>query len=381
MSSTETSPDRRRLRVELEGRGYDIVIGSGLLERAGECAAPLLARPRTVIVTDENVAGLHLSRLQEGLAAGGVRSGAVILPPGEATKSFAHLERLCGELLERGVERRDTIIAFGGGVTGDLTGFAAAILRRGIRFIQIPTTLLAQVDSSVGGKTGINTAQGKNLVGAFHQPSLVLADLSVLKTLPRRERLSGYAEVVKYAVLGDRAFFDWLEAHGADVLEGEPAATAHAVETSCRMKAAIVAADEREGGRRALLNLGHTFGHALEAATGYSERLTHGEAVAAGMGLACDLSERLGHAPPGTAAALRAHLQRAGLPSRLADIPGAPVAAGELLHHMRQDKKARGGRPVFILVRNIGEAFIAADVPLSEVEAVLSHAVRSAAAP
>jgi len=364
----------RQIQVALGTRSYDIHIGAGLLETAGTYIAPLLFRPRTVIVTDETVATLHLTRLQEGLAAAGIAVDSVILPPGEATKSFPQLEHLCTALLDHGVERQDMVIALGGGVIGDLTGFAAAILRRGIDFIQIPTTLLAQVDSSVGGKTGINTRQGKNLVGAFHQPRLVLADLSILRTLPRRELLGGYAEVVKYAVLGDSDFFEWLEAHGAEVRAGDSAALAHAVEISCRMKASVVAADEREGGGRALLNLGHTFGHALEAATGFSDRLSHGEAVAVGMGLALDLSERLGHAPPGTAARLRAHLKAAGLPAHPDEIPGPPLAVPELLHHMRQDKKARQGTLVFILVRGMGEAFIADDVPPAEIEAVLSGA-------
>lgn len=372
-AGTRTGADGRtvRLPVSLDERSYDILIGPGLLAEASTYVAPLLARPHTVIVTDQRVARHHLEPLQAGLAAAGLAVQAIVLPSGEASKSWSTLEDLTGRLLDLGVERRDVVLALGGGVVGDVTGFAAAILRRGVDFIQIPTTLLAQVDSSVGGKTGINVPQGKNLIGAFHQPRLVLADTETLATLPRRDWLSGYAEVVKYAVLGDAAFFDWLERDGPRP-DGADSALTRAVQRSCAIKAHIVAADERETGDRALLNLGHTFGHALEAATGFSDRLTHGEGVALGIGLALDLSERLGHAPEGTAARVRAHLRALGLPTAAEDIPGPAPAAGTLLHHMRQDKKAAGGRLVYILVRGIGDAFIARDVAEADVLTLLS---------
>jgi len=285
------------VRVDLAGRGYDIRIGPGLLARAGAHIGPLLARPFTVIVTDETVAGLHLERLKAGLAAAGIDAETIVLPPGEATKSMAELTRLLERLLALKVERDDLIVALGGGVIGDLAGFAAAVLRRGVGLIQAPTTLLAQVDSSVGGKTGVNSAAGKNLIGAFHQPRLVLADTEVLETLPPRDFLAGYAEVVKYGLLGDAGFFAWLEKNGPAMLAGDEAARIYAVRRCCEMKAAIVARDEFERGERALLNLGHTFGHALEAATGYSARLLHGEGVAIGLALAFEAWRAWGCAP------------------------------------------------------------------------------------
>jgi 3-dehydroquinate synthase len=295
----------------------------------------------------------------------------IVLAPGEGTKSFAGLEKLSGELLRSGVDRNGLIVALGGGVIGDLTGFAAGILKRGIAFAQIPTTLLAQVDSSVGGKTAINTAEGKNLVGLFHQPRIVIADIDVLSTLPRRELLSGYAEVVKYGALGDRAFFEWLEANGAKALGGEGAAMVHAVAHSCRMKAAIVERDERETGERALLNLGHTFGHALEAATGFSDRLLHGEGVAIGMALAFRLSVKLGLCPGQDAERFERHLKAAGLPSSIADITGERPGADALIAHMAHDKKAKDGRLRFILVRGIGEAFETDAVPAEALREIL----------
>ncbi|MEM9170944.1 MAG: 3-dehydroquinate synthase, partial [Pseudomonadota bacterium] len=285
-----TTADAETVRVGLGARSYDVLVGRGLLETAGAAIAPVLARPQTVVVTDETVWAAQGPRLAAGLAAADIAFETIVLPPGEATKSFAQLERLVAALLERGVERADAIVAFGGGVVGDLAGFASAILRRGCRFVQIPTTLLAQVDSAVGGKTGINTALGKNLVGAFHQPALVLADVDALDTLDPRELRAGYAEVLKYGALGDAAFFAWLEENAAAVLAGDAAARIYAVRRSVAMKAAIVAKDEREAGKRALLNLGHTFGHALEAAYGYDGRLLHGEAVAAGMAFAAGFS-------------------------------------------------------------------------------------------
>jgi len=284
------------------------------------------------------------------------------------------LERLCGQLLDLGVERADVIIALGGGVIGDLTGFAAAILRRGVRFVQVPTTLLAQVDSSVGGKTAINVHQGKNLIGAFHQPSLVVADVALLDTLPKRQLLAGYAEVVKYGALGDAAFFAWLEENGEGLLasgaNGGPLRT-EAVARSCKAKAAIVARDEREAGERALLNLGHTFGHALEAATGFSDRLFHGEGIAVGMGLAFDLSADLGIADPQDATRLRAHLKTVGLPATLGDIAGPALSADELIAHMKQDKKVTGGELNLVLARKIGEAFVEKNVPAGKIRACL----------
>ncbi|MBW7835188.1 MAG: 3-dehydroquinate synthase [Sphingomonadales bacterium] len=350
------------VRVGLGARGYDIIVGPGILKDAGRYVAPLLTQRRTVIVSDETVARLHLDVLIAGLRREGIAAETVTVPPGEGSKSFAGLETLIDRLLSLAVERGDVIMALGGGVIGDLTGFAASILRRGVDFIQVPTTLLAQVDSSVGGKTGINTRHGKNLVGAFHQPRLVLADIDALTTLPARELRAGYAEVVKYGLLGDAVFFNWLEAHGQKVLALEPAAVMRAVVASCRMKADIVAEDEREAGRRALLNLGHTFGHALEAELGFSDRLLHGEAVAAGMVLAFELSVRLGLCPASDATRVRQHLQAAALPVTASDI-GAPLGVDALRRHMDQDKKVAGGRLTFVLAHGIGRAFLSRDVP------------------
>lgn len=356
------------VRVALCDRGYDILVGDSLIDSAAAHLAPLLKRPFTVIVTDDAVEALHGGRLRRALAAGGVRHEMIVLPAGEATKSFAQLEALCEKLLELGVERGDLIIAFGGGVIGDLTGFAASVLRRGCRFVQMPTTLLAQVDSSVGGKTAINARHGKNLIGAFHQPSMVIADIGALETLPARQLRAGYAEIVKYGALGDAEFFRWLEANGARLLSGDKAARREAVMRSCTAKAAIVAADEREDGARALLNLGHTFGHALEAAFGYSERLLHGEAVAAGMGLAFDFSVSENLCAAGEADRFTAHLRAAGLPASLGDIDGARAHTPErLLDLMMQDKKVEAGALTLILARRIGEAFIVRGVATEKV--------------
>jgi 3-dehydroquinate synthase len=355
------------VRVGLAERSYEIVIGDGLLAEAGRRIAPLLARPVTAIVTDQNVARHHLVALQNSLAAAGIAAAPIVLPPGETTKSFKHLAELCDRLLAAGIERRDRIVALGGGVIGDVAGFAAAILRRGVGFIQIPTTLLAQVDSSVGGKTGINSVHGKNLIGAFHQPVAVIADIALLDTLPKRELAAGYAEVAKYGLIGDRPFFEWLEARSGALLAGDRQARIRAIRTSCEAKARIVAADETETGVRALLNLGHTFGHALEAATGYSDRLLHGEGVAIGMIQAFRLSERLKLASAGIADRVAAHLKRAGLPVHSRDIPGRLPPPEELLAIMRQDKKAQAGKLTFILARAIGEAFIARDVAEADV--------------
>ncbi len=364
------------VRVGLGARGYDIVVGPGILKDAGRYVAPLLKQRRTVIVSDETVARLHLDVLIAGLRREGITAEMVTVPPGEGSKSFAGLEALIDRLLSLAVERGDVIMALGGGVIGDLTGFAASILRRGVDFIQAPTTLLAQVDSSVGGKTGINTRHGKNLVGAFHQPRLVLADIDALTTLPARELRAGYAEVVKYGLLGDAAFFNWLEAHGQKVLALEPAAVMRAVVASCRMKADIVAEDEREAGRRALLNLGHTFGHALEAELGFSDRLLHGEAVAAGMVLAFELSVRLGLCPASDAARVRQHLQAAALPVKASDI-GAALGVDALRHHMDQDKKVAGGRLTFVLAHGIGRAFLSRDVPEDALRQILTAFVEA----
>ena len=367
MSEPET------VRVGLAGRSYDIVIADGLLAEAGRRIRPLLARPVTAIVTDQNVARHHLPALLSSLAAAGIAAAPIVLPPGEATKSFTQLAALCDRLLAAGIERRDAIVALGGGVIGDLAGFAAAILRRGVRIVQLPTTLLAQVDSSVGGKTGINSAHGKNLIGAFHQPSAVLVDVSLLATLPRRELAAGYAEVAKYGLLGDRPFFDWLEDAQPAVLGGDRAALTRAIRTSCEAKARIVAEDETETGVRALLNLGHTFAHALEAATGYSERLLHGEAVAIGMVQAFRFSERLKLCAGGAAGLVAAHLRRAGLPTHSRDISGTLPPPEELLTIMRQDKKAQAGKLTFILARAIGEAFVVRDVDEADVLAFLKE--------
>jgi 3-dehydroquinate synthase len=364
-----------RLRVELGARGYDILIGPGLIAEAGRHLKPLLRGQRAFVVTDERVAALHLPILAGGLARAGIDHHDLVLPAGEATKDFAHLARLAEDLLSAGLERSSLVLALGGGVVGDLVGFAASILLRGVDFVQIPTTLLAQVDSSVGGKTAINTPQGKNLVGSFHQPRLVLADLEALATLPPRELLAGYAEVVKYGVLGDGAFFAWLEDHGSRVVEGDLDASRHAVAVACAGKARIVAADEREAGQRALLNLGHTFGHALEAECGYGAELLHGEAVAIGMVLAGELSVRLGLCPPADAARLARHLASVGLPTGLDAVDGVTFAPERLIAHMRRDKKVTGGRIAFVLLKGIGEAFLAKDVPLEEVERMLAEAV------
>ncbi|MEM1102857.1 MAG: 3-dehydroquinate synthase [Pseudomonadota bacterium] len=353
---------RRSLHVALGDRSYEIAIGPGLLGEAADRIRPHLPRGRTVIVTDETVGALYSAQLTEALERGGIAASEARLPPGEGSKSFAQLEQLVDTLLDAGVERSDCILALGGGVIGDLTGFASAILRRGCHFIQIPTTLLAQVDSSVGGKTGVNARQGKNLIGAFHQPRLVLIDIDVLNTLPPRHVKAGYAEIVKYALLGDAGFMDWLDANGGRLLAGEADALAHAIETSCAMKAAIVADDEREAGRRALLNLGHTFGHALEAAASFSDRLLHGEAVAVGCVLAFQFSARQGLCPEDDAARVAAHFAGRGLPSAIGDIEGVSASAAQLIAAMRQDKKATDGQLNLILARRIGEAFLAKDV-------------------
>jgi 3-dehydroquinate synthase len=365
-----------RVAVQLGVRSYEVRIGAGLIGRAGAEIVPLLHRKRVAVVTDETVAARHLPALTAALEAEGIAVTALALPSGEATKSWVDLARCTEWLLEQKVERRDVVLAFGGGVIGDLVGFSAAILRRGVRFVQLPTTLLAQVDSSVGGKTGINTAQGKNLVGAFHQPSLVLADIDMLDTLPSRDLLSGYGEVVKYGLLGDADFFDWLERAGPAIRSGDPAARLRAVTRSVEMKAGIVSRDETEEGERALLNLGHTFCHALEKATGYSERLLHGEGVAIGCALAFELSARLGLCSQEDPSRVRQHLVAMGMKVDLADIPGELPGPEALITLMGQDKKVIDGRLRFILARGIGQAFVAEDVPGAVVQAVLDDAFR-----
>ena len=365
------------VHVPLGRRAYDVRIGEGLLARAGAEIAPLLARPKVAIVTDSNVAALHLATVQEALRTEGIASEALILPAGEATKAWPEFTRTVEWLLDQRIERRDVVIALGGGVVGDLVGFAAAVLRRGVRFVQMPTSLLAQVDSSVGGKTGINAPQGKNLIGAFHQPALVLADIGVLATLTPRDFLAGCGEVVKYGLLGDADFFSWLEAHGPAMVNGDAAARAHAVRRSVEMKAGIVVRDETEQGERALLNLGHTFCHALEAATGYSGRLLHGEGVAIGCALAFDLSARLGLCPQEEPGRVRAHLAAMGMKSGLADIRGDLPDAAALLGLMGQDKKVVDGQLRFVLARGIGEAFVTADVPCAAVLDLLEEALSS----
>ncbi len=365
------------VRVELGARAYEVRIGEGLLARAGAEIAPLLNRPRIAIVTEARVAGLHLATLEAGLAEAGIETETLILPPGEATKSWAHLTEVVEWLLAQKIERKDMVVAFGGGVIGDLVGFAAAILRRGVRFVQIPTSLLAQVDSSVGGKTGINSPHGKNLIGAFHQPSLVLADIGVLGTLAPRDFLAGYGEVVKYGGLGSLDFFEWLEANGPALAAGDSGLRQEAVRRSVQMKADIVARDETEQGDRALLNLGHTFGHALEAATGYSDRLLHGEGVAIGCALAFETSARLGLMSQEAPSRLREHLASMGMKRSLADIPGDLPDADGLLALMAQDKKVEAGRLRYVLARGIGEAFVAENVDAEVVRGVITDALRA----
>ena len=356
--------------VPLGDRAYEILVGRGLLGEAGSRIAALGARA-AAIVTDGHVGPLYAETLAASLQQHGLRASIITLPPGEATKSYASLERVCDAVLEAKVERGDLVVALGGGVMGDLAGFAAAVVRRGVRLVQVPTTLLSQVDSSVGGKTGINSRHGKNLVGAFHQPSLVLADTALLDTLPIREMRAGYAEVVKYGLIDDPDFFAWCEANWRGVFDGGPERD-EAVAQSCRAKAAVVVRDEREDGDRALLNLGHTFGHALERITRYdSARLVHGEGVAIGMCQAFRFSVALGVCPPADAERVEAHLSEAGLPTRLAQVPGGCGTVDELLDAMAQDKKVKGGALTFILARGIGQSFIARDVPVASVQAFL----------
>lgn len=358
--------------VSLPGREYDVLIGPGLVDVAGEKILPLLRRRHVAIITDETVAQHHLARLEAALDKVGITHSALALPAGESTKGWPQFSRTAEWLLSEKIERTDVVIAFGGGVIGDLAGFAAAVVRRGLRFVQIPTTLLAQVDSSVGGKTGINSEQGKNLVGAFHQPSLVLADTGLLETLPKRDFLAGYGEVVKYGLLGDSAFFDWLETNAPKMAQGDVAAQVYAVKRSVEMKAEIVMRDETEQGDRALLNLGHTFCHAFEAATGYSDRLLHGEGVAIGCALAFELSARLGLCSQEAPSRVREHLVAMGMKVDPGDIDGALPPAQDLLDLMGQDKKVIDGKLRFILARAIGDSFVTSDVPKEAVLQLLT---------
>lgn len=370
----------QKITVPLKDHSYDIHVGEGLLDQAGMIIAPLLTRQKTVIITDTNVARHQLPRLEKSLIRANITFNVIALPAGEAAKSFAQLEDLLDTLLALRLERGDKIIALGGGVIGDLAGFAASIYLRGIGFIQIPTTLLAQVDSAIGGKTAINSPRGKNLIGSFHQPALVLSDVSTLNSLPMRQLLSGYAEVVKYALIGDREFFDWLNENGAKIIAGDPAARTEAVVTCCQAKASVVAGDEKETGARALLNLGHTFGHALEAEANYSDHLFHGEAVAIGMVMAFDLSVRMGLCPEQDAAKVRQHLKQLSLPVRITNIDH-PVSqiemtAERLFDHTLHDKKMSDGRVAFVVTSGIGKAFLSTEINPDDVKQIFQLALK-----
>lgn len=367
------------LRVDLADRSYDILVGSGLLDSVGDAVLEAAGGGRCWIVTDENVAPLYLDTVRNSLDRAGLQVEAIVLPAGESTKAFTTLENIVNTVLDDAPERSSTLIALGGGVIGDITGFAASVILRGINFIQIPTTLLAQVDSSVGGKTGMNTRHGKNLAGAFYQPKLVIADTASLDTLPRREVLAGYAEVVKYGLIRDAGFYDWLEKNGDAVIGGHgetgAAARQYAVRTSCAAKASIVAEDERENGVRALLNFGHTFGHALEAETGFGAELLHGEAVAIGMVMALEMSAMLGLCPQPDVDRVRRHFTALGLPTGLPSAQGRRWDAATLIRHMGHDKKVVDGRVTFILARAIGDAFVSRDVDSADVERLLENAI------
>ncbi len=370
--------DPKTVRVALDARSYDIVIGRGLLASLGARIAALRPGARAYVITDENVARHYIGAVKSSLDQANVAMNGSIVAPGESSKSYRVFEQVCEAVIAARIERGDLIVALGGGVIGDLAGFVASVLRRGLDYVQVPTTLLADVDSSVGGKTAIDSAHGKNLIGAFHQPILVLADTALLDTLPEREFRSGYAELVKYGLLGDAGFFAWLETNWRDVFAGGDSsgssAREHAIAVSCRAKAAIVARDERETGERALLNLGHTFGHALEAACGFSDRLLHGEAIAAGMALAFEFSaRRQGLLSMAEAKRAIAHLAAVGLPTRLKDIPGPQLSVDHLMDLIAQDKKVKRGMLTFILVRGIGQAFIETGVDAREVRVFLSE--------
>ena len=372
----ESAPSLSEVQVDLGARSYDILIGTDLIDGAGAILRNILKNPRVAIITDENVAARHLEPLQTSLTDAEIEHSVLVFPPGEGSKSITTYSELMNQLLNSKIQRDEALVALGGGVIGDLTGFAAATLRRGVDFIQIPTTLLSQVDSSVGGKTGINAPQGKNLIGAFYQPRLVLADISTLDSLPQREVLAGYAEVVKYGLLGDYTFFEWLETNGKKVIEGDTDARIYAVEQSVKAKARIVAEDEREGGVRALLNLGHTFGHALEAETGYGPHLNHGEAVAIGMIMAAELSAKLGLLNRQDCGRIRAHFTAVGLPVAVPEIDGINWSAEKLLAHMQQDKKISGGKITLILMKAIGEAFSTKTIDESDILSLLRQELK-----
>jgi 3-dehydroquinate synthase len=377
MTAPLRASDPISVGVALGDRSYDIVIGRGQLAALGARIAKLRPGAKVAIVSDENVAAKHLDAAVAATKGGAAQVSTIVLPPGESTKSFEHLSKLCDDLISRRIERNDVVVALGGGVIGDLTGFAAAIVRRGVDYVQVPTSLLAQVDSSVGGKTAIDSPQGKNLIGAFYQPVLVIADTALLDTLPEREFRAGYAEVAKYGLLGDAAFFAWLEANWKDVFAGGPARE-HAIATSCRAKASIVARDERETGDRMLLNLGHTFGHALEAAAGYSDRLLHGEAIAIGMALAFEFSARHGLIPKAEADRAIGHIAAVGLPTRMGQIEGGAPTLDRAMELIAQDKKVSRGKLTFILARGIGNAFVAKDVDAQDVRTFLADKLKQA---
>jgi 3-dehydroquinate synthase len=360
------------VKVALGERAYDIVIGRDVFSSLGQRIAALKPNAKAAIIVDEVVAPLHLSAARAALSGSGIASAPIVVPQGEGSKSFTTFERVCEDIIAAKIERGDLVIALGGGVVGDLAGFVSAVVRRGLDCVQVPTTLLAQVDSSVGGKTAINSSHGKNLIGAFHQPILVIADTAILDTLPARQFKAGYAELAKHGLLGDAAFFSWLESNVKDVFAGKPARE-HAISTSCRMKAEIVGRDERESGERALLNLGHTFGHAFEAAAGFSDRLLHGEAIALGVVCAFQFSAKRGLLPRADAARVAEHLASVGLPTRLSDIPGEAPSADRLMDLIAQDKKVRRGKLSLILVRGIGSAFVAPDVDPAEIRAFLAE--------
>ena len=368
--------------VALGARGYDIAIGRDVLAKLGEAVKALRPGARTAIVTDEIVATHHIAAAEASLAAAGIERARIVVPAGEGSKNYGTFEKVCEAIIAARMERGDLVVALGGGVIGDLAGFAAACVRRGLDFVQVPTTLLAQVDSSVGGKTGINSPQGKNLIGAFHQPILVIADTALLDTLPERQFRAGYAEVAKYALLGDAGFFDWLETNWREVFSGGQSsgnsAREHAIAVSCRGKAGVVARDERESGERALLNLGHTFGHAFEAGAGFSDRLLHGEAVALGTALAFEFSARRGLLSQAEAARASAHLDAVGLPTHVNQVPGGVPGVDALMDLIAQDKKVKRGKLTFILVRGIGQAFVENDVDAAEVRAFLADKLSSA---
>jgi 3-dehydroquinate synthase len=374
MTAPLRSGDPVTVPVALGARSYDIVIGRGLLSSLGVHIAELRPGARVAIVSDENVAKLHMDAALTACRNANVGADTVVVPAGEKSKSFGTLESLCETLIEQRIERADLVVALGGGVIGDLAGFAAAIVRRGLDYVQVPTSLLAQVDSSVGGKTAIDSRHGKNLIGAFYQPALVVADTALLDTLPAREFRAGYAEVAKYGLLGDAAFFAWLEANWRDVFAGGPARE-HAIATCCRAKADIVARDERETGDRALLNLGHTFGHALEAAAGFSDRLLHGEAISLGMVLAFEFSARRGLLPAADAERATRHLAAVGLPTHVSEVRGGVPDADRLMELIGQDKKVKRGKLTFILLRGIGAAFVAPDIDAADVRSFLAEKV------